>query len=213
MPQCSPSGQRRAVPRTPIPGLTLPLPAATASPAVHLSQCPGHWERLVGCSWEAPQLQGAGIVPSQTLQVRGIGDKHHNHQHITAVTHFGTFGTKHSTHPSVSDHTAKQGTQTPTNITSKPPGRHKAKGVSKVIPSFPAPPCPSFREHLGMTQLPQPDVVTDLIMSVPGRVPDIFNPDKAESLLFCFETRAALRRKTESVIFEVRHEDQEFSKY
>lgn len=64
-----------------------------------------------------------------------------------------------------------------------------------------------------MTQLPQPDVITDLIMSVPGRLPAIFNPDKAEDLFFGFETGAALRRKPESVTFEVRYEDQDFPKY
>lgn len=56
-------------------------------------------------------------------------------------------------------------------------------------------------------------MITDLIMSVPGRLPAIFNPDKAEDLFFGFETGAALRRKPESVTFEVRYEDQDFPKY
>lgn len=134
-------------------------------------------------------------MPSQTLQVRGAGDRHHNHQHITAVSHFGTFGTQ----PSASAHAAKQGTQTPTNITSKPPGSHKAKGLSKVTPNFPAPPCPSFGEHLGMTDLPW-----------------LLNHISTWEGSSYFQARyrsSALRRKQKSAICEVRDEDQEFSWY
>lgn len=121
-PTPAPVGRGELSPGPSSPGLTLTLPAATESPALHLT-APRGLGRLTGCSWQTPQLQGTGIVPSQTLWVRGVGDRHLDHQHITAVTHSGTFGMQH---------TAKQGTRTPTNITSKPPGSQKAKGSARL---------------------------------------------------------------------------------
>lgn len=79
MPHSSPSG---LYPEAPAPGLTLTLPVATGSSTLHLTQHPRAGEG----SRETPHLRGAGIVPSQTLRVQGVGDRHHNHQHITAVT-------------------------------------------------------------------------------------------------------------------------------
>lgn len=149
MPHSSPSG---LYPEAPVPGLTLTLPAATRELNSAPDSAPTGWGRLMG-NTTSLGCRNCALPDSAGSRCWGQAPQSPAHH---CCDHSGTFGTWHSPHPSASAHTAKQGTQTPTNITSKPPGSHKAKAVSKVTLDFPSPPYPSFREHLGRTDLPQP---------------------------------------------------------